>query len=52
MNKFMNILNYIIILFAVVIIVSVLFSGCDKIRCCPQYNTKGNYIGFKCGGEF
>lgn len=47
-----NILKYIIFGLATIIILSTLLSGCDKIKCYPDFAPDGSYIGFKCGGNW
>jgi len=51
-EKFSTILLYIIVTLASIIILSSVFMGCDKIKCSPQFDLNGTYIGIKCGGNF
>jgi len=34
------------------IITGLLLSGCDIIKCYPEFDINGQYIGIKCGGKF
>jgi len=52
MNKYFDIIKIIIFLLGGIIIFGILVSGCEKIRCYPQFDVNKGYIGFKCGGEF
>jgi len=52
MNKFKKYLKIIVFTIGIFILLSVLFSGCDKLRCYPEYSPKGNYLGFKCEGDW
>ena len=45
-----NYVRYAIFAIGVFIIISVLFSGCDNLKCYPTYNN--GVFGFKCGGDF
>jgi len=51
-TAFTKILKYIIFVIGAIIILSVVFSGCDNLKCYPHYDVRGNYIGFKCGDKF
>ena len=50
MNKFMNIFKYVVIGIASIIILGVLFGGCDNFGCRPD--ARRGYFGIICGGEF
>ena len=52
MNKIANVLKYIIFVIGIIIISGVLLSGCDNLKCYPQFDLNGKYIGLKCGREF
>jgi len=52
MIKLIKYIAPIIILIGGIIIFGILISGCDIIKCYPQFDIDGSYIGFKCGGEF
>lgn len=53
MNKFTQILKYIIIIvLGITIILGVLLSGCDNLKCYPEFDINGQYIGIKCGGKW
>ena len=47
-----SIIPYLIPFVAVLIILIGLFAGCDVVKCYPEYDRNGQYIGFQCGGEF
>ena len=46
----MKSLKYII--FGIVIVVVVLLVGCDNLKCYPEFDLSGDYMGFKCDGKF
>lgn len=46
------ILPYLIPAIAILIILIGLFSGCDVIKCYPEFDINGEYIGIQCGGDF
>ena len=50
MNKYVKILKYVIFVIGTVIILSVVFSGCDNLKCRPD--ARKGYIGIICGGGF
>lgn len=52
MNKLTYILKYIIFIFGIATILTVLLSGCDKLGCYPTYDARNNVYGFACGGKF
>lgn len=52
MSKFIKIFKYIIFSIGIIIIIGILFSGCDIIKCYPQFDANGQYIGIKCGGKW
>jgi len=51
MNNYIKFLKYIIFIIGIIIIIGALISGCDKLKCYPQFNIDGTYIGIKCGGQ-
>ena len=52
MNKYKDILKIIIFLLGGIIIFGILISGCDIIKCYPQFDVDKGYVGMKCGGEW
>ena len=50
MNK--PIIPYLIHAIFILIILVGLFAGCDVVKCYPEYDRNGQYIGIQCGGEF
>lgn len=52
MNKFFKVLEYIILALGIIIISGILLSGCDIVKCYPEFDMDGSYIGINCGGEF
>ncbi len=50
MNKFKKYLALIIFIIGTVIILSVVFSGCDNLSCRPD--ARKGYLGLICGGRF
>lgn len=52
MNKYTKILKIVIFVLGGIIILGILISGCDKLKCHPTINIKDKGIGFSCGGEW
>jgi len=52
MNKYFDIIKVIVFILGGIIIFGILISGCEKIRCYPQFDANKGYVGMKCGGEF
>jgi len=51
-NKLTNIVRYVILIGGSIFILSILLSGCDNLKCYPEFDINGIYIGIKCGGQF
>lgn len=52
MNKFIDILTYIVFGIGFVLLIGLVLGGCDNLRCYPDFDINGQYIGIKCGGEW
>lgn len=54
MNEISKRLSIYFLIWIIVISIMTIFllSGCDKIKCTPQFKLDGTYIGFKCGGDW
>lgn len=50
--RYTKYLKYIIFVIGFIIILGVLISGCDNLKCYPEFDLNGKYIGIKCGGKF
>ncbi len=48
----MSIIPYLIPAIAILIVLIGLFAGCDVVKCHPEFDINGKYIGIQCGGEF
>ena len=47
-----NVIDYVAFTSIIIIILGILLSGCDNLKCHPQFDIDGKYIGIVCGGDF